>query len=69
VSRIYEIRDPVHGFIKLSEWERDIIDLIKIYRVSWPNLPYDQVTEVSMPGDEEIIQRAGSLQAMTGLTE
>ena len=29
----------------------------------------DRVTEVSMPSDVEVIQRAGSLQAMTGLTE
>ncbi|GAF84239.1 unnamed protein product, partial [marine sediment metagenome] len=26
VSKTYEIRDPIHGFIVLNEWERDIID-------------------------------------------
>lgn len=26
MSKNYEIRDPVHGFIKLTEWERDIIN-------------------------------------------
>lgn len=26
MSKSYEIRDPVHGFIKLTEWERDIIN-------------------------------------------
>src|SRR6266516_2441534 len=31
--------------------------------------PHYRVTEVSMPSDEEVTQRAGSLRAMTGLTE
>lgn len=26
MSKIFEIRDPVHGFIELNEWERDVIN-------------------------------------------
>jgi len=26
LDRIYEIRDPVHGFIKINEWEREIVN-------------------------------------------
>jgi len=26
MATIYEIRDPVHGFVELNEWERDIIN-------------------------------------------
>lgn len=26
MSKTYEIRDPIHGFITLNEWEREIID-------------------------------------------
>ena len=26
VDKTYEIRDPVHGFINLNDWEREIID-------------------------------------------
>jgi len=26
MSKTYEIRDPVHGFVELNEWERDIIN-------------------------------------------
>ena len=26
MSNYYEIRDPIHGFIKIDEWERDIIN-------------------------------------------
>lgn len=26
VGKIYEIRDPIHGFVTLNEWERDIIN-------------------------------------------
>ncbi|MEM3594830.1 MAG: HD domain-containing protein, partial [Candidatus Jordarchaeaceae archaeon] len=26
MTKIYEIRDPIHGFIELNEWERDIIN-------------------------------------------
>jgi len=26
MSQIYEIRDPIHGFIEINEWERDIIN-------------------------------------------
>lgn len=26
MSRIYEIRDPIHGFVTINEWERDIVN-------------------------------------------
>ena len=26
MGKIFEIRDPIHGFVKLNEWERDIIN-------------------------------------------
>jgi len=26
VSKTYEIRDPIHGFVELNEWERDIVN-------------------------------------------
>lgn len=26
MGRIYEVRDPIHGFVSLNEWERDIIN-------------------------------------------
>lgn len=26
MAKTYEIRDPIHGFIVLNEWERDIVD-------------------------------------------
>jgi hypothetical protein len=44
-----------------------LLDSIKVCRVSWPNAP--RVMEVPMPSYEEVIQRAGSLRAMTGLTQ
>lgn len=39
-----EIRDPIHGFIKLNEWEKDIIDhpvfqrLRRIKQLSWTDM-------------------------------
>ena len=26
MTKIYEIRDPIHGFIQLNDWEREIVD-------------------------------------------
>ena len=26
MGKTYEIRDPIHGFVTLNEWEKDIID-------------------------------------------
>jgi hypothetical protein len=43
--------------------------LCKISRVLWPNLPPDRGTEVVVPNDAEVIHRAGSVRAMTSLTE
>jgi HD superfamily phosphohydrolase len=45
VSNI-EIRDPIHGFIQLNEWEKDIIDhsvfqrLRRIKQLSWTDMVY-----------------------------
>jgi HD superfamily phosphohydrolase len=50
VSRIYEIRDPVHGFIKLDEWEREIINqpafqrLRRIRQLAWTDMVYPGAT-------------------------
>jgi HD superfamily phosphohydrolase len=50
MSRIYEIRDPVHGFIKLSEWEREIINqpafqrLRRIRQLAWTDFVYPGAT-------------------------
>ncbi len=46
VARTYEIRDPVHGFAVLSEWERDIINhwvfqrLRRIKQLGWTDMVY-----------------------------
>ncbi len=29
MERKYEIRCPIHGFIELNEWERDIINQLR----------------------------------------
>lgn len=42
----YEIRDPVHGFIEIDEWEKDIINhkyfqrLRRIRQLSWTDMVY-----------------------------
>ncbi|HET6765356.1 MAG TPA: HD domain-containing protein, partial [Longimicrobiaceae bacterium] len=42
----FEIRDPVHGFISLSEWERDIVNhpvfqrLRRIRQLAWTEMVY-----------------------------
>lgn len=42
----YEIRDPIHGFVTLSDWERDIIDhpvfqrLRRIRQLAWTDMVY-----------------------------
>ena len=42
----YEIRDPIHGFIRLNEWERDIINspifqrLRRIRQLGWTEMVY-----------------------------
>lgn len=44
--KLYEIRDPIYGFIKLSEWEKEIIDhpvfqrLRRIKQLSWTDMVY-----------------------------
>ena len=50
-----------------SASNRSSLDSIKVYRV--PS-PHDNSArgEVPMPSDEEVTLRAGSLQALTGLT-
>src|SRR5438105_4063086 len=46
VSKRYEIRCPVHGFIKLSEWEMEIVAhpvfqrLRRIRQLAWTDLVY-----------------------------
>src|SRR5438128_311521 len=44
--RLYEVRCPVHGFIELTEWERDIIEqpafqrLRRIRQLAWTDQVY-----------------------------
>lgn len=44
--KTYEIRDPIHGFISLNEWERDIINhpvfqrLRRIRQLAWTDMVY-----------------------------
>jgi HD superfamily phosphohydrolase len=33
MAKQYEIRDPIHGFVTLNEWERDIINLPAFQRL------------------------------------
>jgi len=46
LSKVYEIRDPVHGFIQLNEWEFDIINqpafqrLRRIRQLAWTDMVY-----------------------------
>jgi hypothetical protein len=46
MPKSYEIRDPVHGFIKINEWERDIINqpafqrLRRIKQLAWTDMVY-----------------------------
>lgn len=48
--RYYEIRDPVHGFIQINEWERDIINhpyfqrLRRIKQLAWTDMVYPGAT-------------------------
>lgn len=50
MSNTYEIRDPIHGFIKLNEWERDIINqpafqrLRRIKQLAWTDMVYPGAT-------------------------
>lgn len=44
--KYYEIRDPIHGFVKINEWERDIINqpafqrLRRIKQLAWTDMVY-----------------------------
>jgi uncharacterized protein len=46
----YEFRDPVHGFIQLNEWERDIVNhpafqrLRRIKQLAWTDMVYPGAT-------------------------
>jgi HD superfamily phosphohydrolase len=46
VLKIYEIRDPIYGFIEMDSWERDIIDhpafqrLRRIKQLAWTDMVY-----------------------------
>jgi hypothetical protein len=59
--------DPPH-IIANAMFARPVLDTIKVYSVP---LPTDNAArgEVPMPNYEEVTQRAGSLRALTGLTE
>lgn len=44
--KYYEVRDPVHGFVKINDWERDIINnpvfqrLRRIRQLAWTDMVY-----------------------------
>lgn len=46
MDKRYEIRDPIHGFIEIDSWERDIIDhpifqrLRRIRQLAWTDMVY-----------------------------
>lgn len=46
----YEIRDPIHGFVKITEWERDIINqpafqrMRRIKQLAWTDMVYPGAT-------------------------
>jgi HD superfamily phosphohydrolase len=48
--RRYELRDPIHGFIEIDEWERDIINqpafqrLRRIKQLAWTDMVYPGAT-------------------------
>ena len=50
MSKMYEIRDPIHGFIELNEWEWDIINhpafqrLRRIRQLAWTDMVYPGAT-------------------------
>jgi uncharacterized protein len=50
MSKRYEFRDPVHGFIQINEWERDIINhsafqrLRRIKQLAWTDMVYPGAT-------------------------
>lgn len=45
-SRKHEFRDPIYGFVKLNDWEREIVDhpafqrLRRIKQLAWTNMVY-----------------------------
>ncbi len=45
-TKTYEIRDPIHGFICIDDWEKQIIDskpfqrLRRIWQLAWTNMVY-----------------------------
>jgi len=46
MGKLFELRDPVHGFITLNEWERDIVNhpafqrLRRIKQLAWTDMVY-----------------------------
>jgi len=50
MNKKYEIRDPVHGFIEIDSWERDIVDhyifqrLRRIKQLAWTDMVYPGAT-------------------------
>lgn len=50
MADIYEIRDPIYGFIKFDAWERDVINhpafqrLRRIKQLAWTDMVYPGAT-------------------------
>jgi len=67
MSNTYEIRDPIHGFIKLNEWERDIINqpafqrLRRIKQLAWTDMVYPGATHSRFEHSLGVMQVISSL--------
>jgi len=67
MSDTYEIRDPIHGFIKLNEWEREIINqpafqrLRRIKQLAWTDMVYPGATHSRFEHSLGVMQVISSL--------
>ncbi len=64
-ERFYEIRDPIHGFIRLHEWERDIINhpvfqrLRRIRQLAFTDMVYPGATHSRFEHSLGVMHLAG----------
>jgi uncharacterized protein len=49
-GRVYEVRDPIHGFVRFDDWEREIVNhpvfqrLRRIRQLGWTDMVYPGAT-------------------------